>query len=248
MDVQSATNSNLSNNTSKVKKDTAKKRMASSTVSDGKDVTALKTDTYQRQAISPKKLTYDNPQYKPDLEAIQKLKTELDQTQERVKQLMIAMFQRQGLDVPNLSDIKIADLKNIKIDKTAQKEAEAMIADGGELSAENVSNRIVDFAKAISGGDRSKLDLLKSAIDEAYDEVKKEFGAEELPEVTQKTYRMIMAKLDAWGKEPLSSDGQVDTVSTEKPGKAAAKGNYVKIQVLEKTITIESFGKPEKTL
>jgi hypothetical protein len=243
MDVQSATNLTLSENAPQVKKDIAKKEAASSPKGDGKDVKGLKTDTYQHEATSPKKVTYDKPQSKPDLDAIQKLKEEIDKSHERVKQLIIAMFKRQGLEVPDLNDVKIADLKNIKIDKTAQKEAEAMIADGGEFSALNVSNRIVEFAKVVAGGDRSKVEQLKAAVEDAYNEVKREFGDEELPAITQVTYQMIMAKLDAWGRENSGPAEQAGDAPIEKPG---ANSEYVKIEVIEKSITIESFGNPQK--
>ncbi|HBE79211.1 MAG TPA: hypothetical protein DDW65_15780 [Firmicutes bacterium] len=242
MDVQSATNLTLSDNAPQVKKDIAKKEATSGLKGDGKDVKGLKTDIYQHEATSPKKVTYDKPQSKPDLDAVQRLKEELDKSHERVKQLMIAMFKRQGLEVPDLNDVKIADLKNIKIDETAQKEAEAMIADGGEFSAQNVSNRIVQFAKVVSGGDRSKVEQLKAAIEDAYNEVKQKFGDEEIPEITKVTYQMIMGKLDAWARETPGTEEQVGDAPIEK---LDPKSQYVKIEVVEKSITIEKFGTPK---
>ena len=75
-----------------------------------------------------------------------------------------------------------------------------MIEDGGPLSPEAVSNRIVDFAKSISGGDKSKLALLRDAIEEGFEQAK-EFMGGELPEISDTTYELIQEKLDAWEEE-----------------------------------------------
>ncbi|MGF7184641.1 hypothetical protein GGQ84_000725 [Desulfitispora alkaliphila] len=50
-----------------------------------------------------------------------------------------------------------------------------MIGDGGPFSPEVVSDRIVDFAKAMLGGT--------------------------LPEISYQTYDLVMEKLDAWKSE-----------------------------------------------
>lgn len=72
-----------------------------------------------------------------------------------------------------------------------------MIGEGGALSPEKVSNRIVDFTKAISGGDKEKHETLKAAIKEGFEQVEKALG-QELPEISSKTYDLVMQKLDEW--------------------------------------------------
>ncbi|QGU00421.1 hypothetical protein SYNTR_1827 [Candidatus Syntrophocurvum alkaliphilum] len=74
-----------------------------------------------------------------------------------------------------------------------------MIKEGGKLSAEKVSDRIVDFAKAISGGDKDKIELLKDAIKQGFEAASAALGG--LPEVSEQTYDLVMQKLDAWMEE-----------------------------------------------
>lgn len=167
------------------------------------------TDVYEH--VEPeKKGTYEKPVVKPDMKTIRQLQEESNRAFDHLKQIVREMLKRQGLkfrdidvsqtEQPQTEEITDEDLKDVKIDEIAQKEAQAMIAEGGEYSAESVSDRIVNFAKAISGGDKSKLDLLKSAIDQGFEAAEADFG-DELPEISKETYKLIMSKLDDWAKE-----------------------------------------------
>lgn len=112
----------------------------------------------------------------------------------KLRSLVESLLKRQG---KTWNQVQITDI--IKIDQEARLEAEALIGEDGPLGAEAVSNNLVDFAKAISGGDPSKLEELKTAIDKGFKEAEKILG--ELPEVSKKTYKLTMAKLDKWAEE-----------------------------------------------
>ncbi len=202
MDVQSATNSAISSSPAQAKNVTAKKEKTTQTNVQNN----IQVDIYEHTQPE-KKVTYDKPGV--NTKTIQQLQEESDRAYSHLKQIVTEMLKRQGLKFQdignttgelNITDITIEDLKDVSVDETAQKEAQAMIAEGGEYSAEKVSDRIVDFAKAISGGDKSKLDLLKSAIEKGFQAAKEDFG-DELPEISKQTYKLIMAKLDEWANE-----------------------------------------------
>lgn len=140
--------------------------------------------------------TYEKPVYKRDEETIAKLKAKADQTHQNLKNLVETMLKKQGL---TFRDLKIGG-KDIKIDEETRLEAQKAIADGGPLSVENVSDDLVNFAKALSGGDKSKFDLLKGAIEKGFDAARKAFGGQ-LPDISQKTFERTMEKLEAWKNE-----------------------------------------------
>ena len=96
-------------------------------------------------------------------------------------------------------DLK-ADGPDIKINEETRLKAQKSIDEGGELSIENVSDRMVNFAKAISGGDKSKISILRDAIEKGFKEAEEAFGGE-LPEISYKTLERTMEKLDAWENE-----------------------------------------------
>lgn len=135
-------------------------------------------------------LTYTRS--KTDADTIAKLRVESERAYGSLRQLVEQMLKRQGMTFQGITTDT-----TIEVDETARLEAQALIAEGGELSAEKVSDRIVEFAKSVSGGDKSKLASLKGAITEGFEAAAAVLGGE-LPEVSQRTYDLIMEKLDAW--------------------------------------------------
>lgn len=80
-----------------------------------------------------------------------------------------------------------------------QAQAQALIAEDGPLGIKAVSENILNFAKAISGGDSSKIDMLKDAVQKGFDQVAGLFGGwSKLPDITHDTYDAVMAGFDAW--------------------------------------------------
>lgn len=114
-----------------------------------------------------------------------------------LRRIIEDLLRRQGIEIGKLGELKSED---VKVDQKARDEAKQMIEEGGPLSAESVSDRIVDFAKAISDGDKSRLSVLRDAIDQGFEEAKDFFGGE-LPEISTQTYDLIQEKLDAWESE-----------------------------------------------
>ena len=80
----------------------------------------------------------------------------------------------------------------------SQKSAES-IKDGGEYSVDVVANRIMDMAMALSNGDKSKISLLKDAVNKGFEAAGLEFNnSEGLPEICNKTYDEVMKRFDEW--------------------------------------------------
>lgn len=213
MDVQLLPNPEISKSLLSVKSGAAKEKNVK--VDGQADLQQnQKVDTYQH-THQEKKVTYDKPTIKSEPKSVEQLMAESENAFGHLKQIVGDMLKRQGLKFRDLKDIKVEDVKTETIDDIAQKEAQAMIAEGGEYSAENVSDRIVDFAKAISGGDKSKLELLRSAIEDGFGAATKDFGAE-LPEITKETHQLIMDKLDAWANEGKIPEGEADIEVSSK--------------------------------
>lgn len=125
------------------------------------------------------------------------LKVEADKANAHLRQIVEDLLKRQGYSIKQLAELKPED---IKVNQKARNEAKQMIEEGGPLSPESVSTRIVDFAKAISGDDKSKFNLIKDSIEEGFEQAKEILGGE-LPEISQETHDLVMEKLDAWYKE-----------------------------------------------
>ncbi len=162
----------------------------------GEDKAYVAQDEYVKSTEEAPPTTYKKPTTKVDETTILKLKEESEATYNSLRELVRQLLLRQGLKP---EDLKRLD-QTIEVDETARLEAQALISEGGALSAENVSDRIVAFAKAISGGDKEKFNEIKAAIEEGFRQAEEALGGT-LPEVSQKTYKLVMEKLENWLNE-----------------------------------------------
>ncbi|KUO52778.1 MAG: hypothetical protein APF76_02260 [Desulfitibacter sp. BRH_c19] len=127
---------------------------------------------------------------KSDQISIEILRNESEKAYETLLRIVMELIDNQG---------RVDGQKKSAHEESLRMEASKLIHDDGPLGAEAVSNRIVDFAIAISGGDKSKIEVLRGAIEEGFKQAKDILG--ELPEVSQKTYDLIIEKLDKWEKD-----------------------------------------------
>ncbi|MCR3920904.1 MAG: hypothetical protein NUK65_00070 [Firmicutes bacterium] len=154
-----------------------------------KDRTQPQVDRFE-PAPDKKVKTYGKVIGKADQVTIDKIRAESEKTYESLRRLVEQLLERQGSTMEKISH------RDIVVDEEVRIEASALIADDGPLGAENMSNRIVDFAKAISGGDKSKIGAIREAIEEGFSQVSAVFDG--LPDVSQRTYDLVMEKLAAW--------------------------------------------------
>ena len=126
-----------------------------------------------------------------DSKTIEQLKTESEKAHSQLIRLVQEMLKKQG---KSFSHLNPSD--TIKVDEATRQEAAAMIGPDGPYGVEAVSDRLVDFAKAISGGDKSKAESLRSAIGQGFKEAERILGG--LPQISKDTYARTMEKFDAW--------------------------------------------------
>lgn len=123
---------------------------------------------------------------------LEKIKSQAEQATSALRKIVETLILKQG---------KLKNSLNINYYiNYSSADAKEAISDDGDWGVEAVSDRIVDFAKAVSGGDRSKLEELTAAIDNGFKLAGRSFG-NDLPEICNKTYQRIMEKLDDWKNE-----------------------------------------------
>ena len=86
---------------------------------------------------------------------------------------------------------------NFTVDAETKAQAQKDIAEDGYWGVEKTSDRIVDFAKALSGGDEKKADELIGAFKKGFDQATKAWG-KTLPDISQRTYDRVLEKMDNW--------------------------------------------------
>ena len=141
---------------------------------------------------------------KPDLVKIRQMQAE---SQQKMLQKMLGTakdtFIKQAGGLKNILGRALAGEKvegfNFNFTAADIEQAKKDVADGGYWSAEKTSERLVEFAKAISGGDVKQKDALVAAIKEGFKQAEDLWGGK-LPQISQDTYRLTMEKLDNWAK------------------------------------------------
>ena len=90
--------------------------------------------------------------------------------------------------------------QNLEVDESTRLTAQQEIAEDGFWGVKQTSERAIAFAKALAGGDPSKVELLKKAVEDGYAAAEKAWGGE-LPEISKLTQEATLKGLDAWAQE-----------------------------------------------
>lgn len=109
-----------------------------------------------------------------------------------LRAFVLNIFKEQGMS-PNFS---VGDTE-LNLEEITQEEAAELVSDDGYFGVEQTSDRIVDFAIGIAGGDPSRIDAIKAGVEKGFQEALEAFGGE-LPEISYQTYDAVFEKLDAW--------------------------------------------------
>lgn len=145
--------------------------------------------------------TEDLGTYTVDRKKINEIKADFARNTESFKKMVEAMIEKQGKKVNQvLKDLAEGKDVEIIVDSETQAAAQAAISEDGYYGVNKTSERIIDFAKALSGGDKSKLETLRNAFKEGFESAKEAFGGE-LPEISQQTYDKVMQGFDDWANE-----------------------------------------------
>lgn len=87
--------------------------------------------------------------------------------------------------------------ENLTVDADTIAQAKKDIAEDGYWGVDQTSDRILDFAKALSGDDPDKADMLLEAFKKGYKQATGDWGAE-LPSLCKDTYDAVVEKFHKW--------------------------------------------------
>lgn len=129
---------------------------------------------------------------------IAQLKADAEQRTAQLRSLVESMMKQQGEHIGTADSMwRFLASGNFTVTAEAKAQAEAAIAEDGYYGVKQTSQRIFDFAKALTGGDVSKAEEMREAFIKGFKEATKSWG-KELPEISQKTYDAVMDKFDEW--------------------------------------------------
>lgn len=118
---------------------------------------------------------------------ISRLKADAEARTQQLQQLVQQMISKQGNAYGQANDMwKFLASGNFTVDAQTKAQAQADIAEDGYWGVKQTSERIFDFAKALSGGDMDKMKEMQAAFEKGFKKATKTWG-KELPQISQDT-------------------------------------------------------------
>ena len=197
-------------NTESVKADAA----SENTKVEKENTTASDTGVVYEPSVDSTK-TSATTTYKPDTNLINKLKADADARTAQLRSLVEKMMTGQATAYGKANDIwSFLRSGNYTVDAATKAQAQADIAEDGYWGVNQTSDRIIDFATALTGGDPDKIEEMRSAFEKGFKKATGTWGGK-LPDISQRTYDAVMEKFDMLAEEAKKTT--VDT--TEDPTK-----------------------------
>ena len=135
---------------------------------------------------------------KTDYALVNKLKADAEERTPQLRSLVEKMMTKQGVAIGTADSMWSFLAKgDFTVDEATRAQAQADIADDGYWGVDQTSDRILDFAKALSGNDPEKADLLLDAFKKGFKEATKSWG-QDLPDISQRTYDAVVEKFNKW--------------------------------------------------
>lgn len=129
---------------------------------------------------------------------IAKMKADSDSRISQLCGIVEQMMSKQGAAIGKTDDMwSFLAGGNFTVSADVKAQAQADIAEDGYWGVNQTSDRILDFAKALSGNDKSKAQELADAFKKGFDQATKAWGGK-LPDISQQTYDKVLEKFDSW--------------------------------------------------
>ena len=171
-------------------KTTKENNKNTSTAKTGQDTAVV----YEKGSSSSEKTTGT----RSNAAIVAQLKADAEARTAQLQSLVEKMIAKQGQTHGKADDMWSFLAKgNLKADPETIAQAKKDIAEDGYWGAEQTSERILSFAKALAGDDPDKAEELLNAFKKGYKEATKTWGGQ-LPSLCSDTYDLVEKKFNDW--------------------------------------------------
>lgn len=139
--------------------------------------------------------------YTQNTELVNKLKADAESHTQQLQNIVQQLMTKQGQTYNNANDMwRFLASGKFEVDEATKLQAQKDIAEDGYWGVKQTSDRIIDFAKALTGGDPSKIEKMREAFQKGYKQAEKTWGGE-LPDISKQTYDAVMEKFDKMAED-----------------------------------------------
>ena len=127
---------------------------------------------------------------------VSQLKADVQSRTDQLTSIVTKMLEKQGVAIGTADDMwKILAGGNFTVDAATKAQAQADIAEDGYWGVKQTSQRIFDFAMALSGGDQKTMEKMRSAFEKGFKQATSAWG-KELPSISKDTYDAVEKMFD----------------------------------------------------
>lgn len=139
--------------------------------------------------------------YTQNADLVAKMKADAQSRQNQLQSIVEQLMTKQGQTYNSANGIwSILSGGNLKVDAATQAQAQKDVAEDGYWGVKQTSERILDFATALTGGDPDKIEEMREAFKKGYKQAEKTWGGE-LPDISKQTYDAVMKGFDKLAEE-----------------------------------------------
>lgn len=178
----------------------------SSYESSSKVITSSKESTYGKDAAAVYEKSSDAKSASSNKALVQKLKADAENRVSQMRSLVEDMLSKQGIAIKKADDMwKTLASGNFTVDAATAKEAQDAISDDGYWGVNQTSQRIFDFAVALSGGDSEQMNKMLEAFKKGFSQATKSWGGT-LPDISSRTYDAVLEKFEEYKNNSISEE------------------------------------------
>ncbi len=150
-----------------------------------------------------------NKTYQQDSATVKRLIEEAEKRSQDLRALVEKMLLKQGQTIAEGTNIYgLLREGKVQVDPEVSAQAQKDIGEDGYWGVVKTAERLVSFAKALTGGDPSKADLMIGAVKKGFEEATKTWGGE-LPGICKDTMDTAIKQLEEW-RDSINGDSMQD--------------------------------------
>ncbi len=139
--------------------------------------------------------------YKPNANLVNKLKADAEARTAQMRSLVEQMMTKQSTAYGQANNMwQFLKSGNYKVDAATRLQAQKDISEDGYWGVKQTSERILNFATALTGGDPDKIEEMRTAFEKGYKQAEKTWGGS-LPSICQQTYDAVFAGFDKMAED-----------------------------------------------
>ncbi len=180
---------------------TQQDQQVNKTTEENKDTSDKKEDGVVYEPTKPD-ANIPAKKYVQNTELVNKMKADAEAHTKQLENIVQQLMTKQGqtFGIANGDMWKFLASGKFEVDEATKLQAQEDVSEDGYWGVKQTSNRILDFATALTGGDPSKIEDMRKAFEKGYKQAEDTWGGE-LPEISKQTYDAVMKGFDKMAED-----------------------------------------------